>query len=685
MFIYSSILPCYLLFATASPLTAIRELIFQSPLDLSEPSLRLQSVSGISITQSEKELFYQLDNVHYFTPYSFPAHTVSATGFPDLDDAFHPLVILPISKPKEGIFTIQHMEPLIESYLSEDDVLSKSFFETVILHPDSDSDDFNLEMTVIGYLMREMNTKRIILDERLSINVAAPGPALPGIPIHTISAKSLKEGIAGPCVVQYGEDRNFDLYPVSRLYSDYYKTFVSGIYPLNDGQGTYKTLNKIDEHGNKLIPVPSRHYAKGSKKPLAGERAAIKDVYYVKGVPTSAGSRVFAAWRGDVYTTASSVQKLDENGAVIVGKVKTAGPFSPRGDHYQSCGTSSSGPSCALAAYDWLDFTVASDTGGSIRGPAAVVGLYGNKPTQGIIPLDGVVPLFKFTDTAGIFTRSPSKLKKILETWYGDSPVNRRHNHLPKTLLVPSDDFPTMRKDIKFMVMDFLQAVGSTFGMKVEMINQTAIHPHDGNSHGSDDMMTIGDFDVAAEMWQWQTLASQVVEAYEHVNGGRFPPVGSEMSTNMRRARNTTWGDDEFNRMTRKLEFTAKSFNDIIGRDEETCSKTIYAEPMALNQMPEYREQKLNDMTERLSPRINPLYPSTPSSISGAPHYIVPIGQVPFKSLVSDQWEYQTVSMSLMAYPGCDFMLLDLIDKLEKAGVITEVKTGRTTFDVVSE
>ncbi|OCF74761.1 hypothetical protein I204_05143 [Kwoniella mangroviensis CBS 8886] len=486
-------------------------------------------------------LQYDLDDIQYFTPYHQSSCTLrTATTLP-IGETFTPIVVIPVSKPDEGIFTPQHLRPLIESYLQQDDVLTQSFFNTVLLHPEDRSTKFDIDISALVYLMREMDAKILILDESLKINLPSPGTVLPSLSVHTVPSGCLSDKTAGPYLARsqlFGNE--IDLFPVYRLYADYYRTFVSGVYPLNDGLGTYRVLGKVDEFGNQMIPVPSRLYTIDSEKSLAGERVGVKDIYDIKGLPTTAGSRTYTAWRGTANTTASSMVKLQNEGAEIVGKAKTVAyassgmvvslglvryPFSPRGDLYQSCGSSSSGPACAMAAYHWLDFTVGSDTAGSVRGPAAVAGLYGNKPTQGIINLDGLVQVLKWTDTPGIFTRSPAKFKKILDAWYSDSQADRRHNHLPKTLLVPSDDFPDMPENIRSIVVKTLRVIENTLGMKVEMINQTATHPHKHPDDGG--FMTVEMFKKTIFAWQSRYLGQTILKWYGSQNEGRFPPVGT--------------------------------------------------------------------------------------------------------------------------------------------------------------
>jgi hypothetical protein len=137
------------------------------------------------------------------------------------------------------------------------------------------------------------------------------------------------------------------------------------------------------------IPVPP---ALG-EGPLAGLRFAVKDIFHVKGLRTSGGSRAYYDTFGPQNYTNAVIETSLAAGAQLVGKTKTIAfalgtprngwevdyqdPWSFRGDGYQTTGGSSSGSSAAIVAYDWLDFTIGSDTGGSVRFPARFAGFYG--------------------------------------------------------------------------------------------------------------------------------------------------------------------------------------------------------------------------------------------------------------------------------------------------------------------
>ena len=152
--------------------------------------------------------------------------------------------------------------------------------------------------------------------------------------------------------------------------------------------------------------------------PLMGVPVALKDLFAVEGTPTRAGSNLDL---GDVIGPEGSfVKRLKRAGSVILGKTKTVefalgttGISKPRGTPWNPWdasvhripGGSSSGSGVATAA-GMCAFAIGSDTGGSVRLPAAFCGIFGLKTTVGLWPTDGVFPLSGDLDSIGPMTRS---------------------------------------------------------------------------------------------------------------------------------------------------------------------------------------------------------------------------------------------------------------------------------------
>lgn len=211
---------------------------------------------------------------------------------------------------------------------------------------------------------------------------------------------------------------NGALYQPYRLYTDFAGAFTQSLIP-GSPEGSYAALPAaLPGIESPTIGVPSRlYYTRTASKPLAGVRLGIKDIYDIAGVKTGDGNRAVYGFYPPKTANSVPVQRLVDAGAILVGKMKTSqfangeratadwvdyhSPFNPRGDGYQDPSSSSSGPGAAAGSYPWLDLTLGSDTGGSIRGPSQVQGLFGNRPTHGLVELTGTMPLAPELDTAG--------------------------------------------------------------------------------------------------------------------------------------------------------------------------------------------------------------------------------------------------------------------------------------------
>ncbi|HUR21861.1 MAG TPA: amidase [Vicinamibacterales bacterium] len=156
--------------------------------------------------------------------------------------------------------------------------------------------------------------------------------------------------------------------------------------------------------------------AGGDRGPLHGLPISLKDLIDVAGAPTTGASRVFADRVAE--SDAPITQRLRAAGAVLIGKTNlhefalgTTSEDSAYGavlhprDHTRSAGGSSGGSAVAVSTGMGLA-SVGTDTGGSIRIPAAVCGIVGLKPSRGDVPLTGVIPLSMTFDHAGPLARS---------------------------------------------------------------------------------------------------------------------------------------------------------------------------------------------------------------------------------------------------------------------------------------
>jgi aspartyl-tRNA(Asn)/glutamyl-tRNA(Gln) amidotransferase subunit A len=180
-----------------------------------------------------------------------------------------------------------------------------------------------------------------------------------------------------------------------------------------------------DEARAEADAADARRYADERWTPLDGVPIAIKDIFDVKGVPTRCGSRACQD-APPAIEDAEVVARLRKAGAVILGKTVTqefaAGVVShPARNPWDTAripGGSSGGSAVAVAA-GLVTAAIGSDTGGSIRIPAAVTGTVGLKPTYGAVSKRGVFPLAPSLDTVGPITRTVRDAALIFDAILG--------------------------------------------------------------------------------------------------------------------------------------------------------------------------------------------------------------------------------------------------------------------------
>jgi aspartyl-tRNA(Asn)/glutamyl-tRNA(Gln) amidotransferase subunit A len=160
--------------------------------------------------------------------------------------------------------------------------------------------------------------------------------------------------------------------------------------------------------------------------PLYGLSVGLKDLFCVKGLTTTAGSRVLEHFKSPYDSTVYNVLKnkgvmlaaklaMDEFAMGSFSDTSAFGRVSLPGFPDRSAGGSSGGSAAALAS-GLVDFTMGSDTGGSVRQPASFSSVVGFKPTYGAFSRSGMIAYASSLDQAGVFTHTLDDLVYLLES-----------------------------------------------------------------------------------------------------------------------------------------------------------------------------------------------------------------------------------------------------------------------------
>lgn len=206
-----------------------------------------------------------------------------------------------------------------------------------------------------------------------------------------------------------------------------------------------------EEEGRKAATEAEDEIRKGQYRgPLHGIPISIKDLFATRGVRTTAGSKVLSNWIPDYDATA--VAHLQQAGMVLVGKtnmhefaygVTNDNPhYGPARNPWEPTRVpgGSSGGSAAAVASSQCAASLGSDTGGSIRTPAAVCGVVGLKPTYGRVSRYGAIPLAWSLDHVGPLTKSVEDAAIILAAIAGPDPMDPSSSSRP---------IPDYRKDMR--------------------------------------------------------------------------------------------------------------------------------------------------------------------------------------------------------------------------------------------
>jgi aspartyl-tRNA(Asn)/glutamyl-tRNA(Gln) amidotransferase subunit A len=274
---------------------------------------------------------------------------------------------------------------------------------------------------------------------------------------------------------------------------------------------------------------------------------AVKDIFCTEGVPTTAGSRILEGYEPPY--TATAVRKLIEAGAPILGKTNmdefamgssnensAYGPVLNPWDRERVPGGSSGGSAAAVAG-GLAPWAIGTDTGGSIRQPAALCGIVGLKPTYGAISRYGMIAFASSLDQCGPFTRDVSDAALMLAILQGQDSCDSTSVGLPKSPSLPDrGDLRGLRFGVPSDLTghDFDAGVRAVFEATVEKIKDlggeisTVSLPH--AEHGISAYYVIAPAEASSNLARYDGVrygmraesSGDVIEMYEQTRAQGF-------------------------------------------------------------------------------------------------------------------------------------------------------------------
>ena len=451
------------------------------------------------------------------------------------------------------------------------------------------------------------------------------------------------------------------VYEAWRLFSDGQGAFTEAA--ISNGDGSYSVLPAGIAGQKHAIAVPSRlYFTKTAEKPLAGVRIGIKDIYDIKGLRTSNGNRAWYWLYPPANATAGPVQNLIDAGAIIVGKMITS--------------QFANGES---ATADWVDFheafnprgdgSLGSDTGGSVRNPSQVQGIYGNRPSHGLVSLTHTMPLSPVLDTPGLLARDPIIWREAAQALYG--PNITITNSYPTSIKTLS--WPTTADNIADqLLIDFLGNLTAFLKANASAYNVTASFAEDNPDLPSLVNVMNLTYTTLITKQQIELVREPFYADYAAKHDGRKPFVDPVPMARWGWSDNATVTLDEA--IANKTIFMNWANSTFLAPSAKTCSESLVLYVgTAANTV--YKNRYLVAPGTRLPFGWGD---SDISIFAEVPDMVVPIGEAPYNSTITGHVEYLPVAVDFLAAKGCDGMIFSLVGDLYEAGILKKSLPGQS-------
>ncbi|KXT09816.1 hypothetical protein AC579_10514 [Pseudocercospora musae] len=473
-----------------------------------------------------------------------------------------------------------------------------------------------------------------------------------------------------------------------RLRADYQEAFILTTVPSQDDEDHYESLaaNIANTH-TLAVPIPSRlHSHPSAEKPLAGMRIAVKDLFHLKGVHTGGGNRAYRALYAAQTKSSSTVRLAISKGCIAVGKAKTVEfggsqescgdwidysyPLNCRGDGYIGATGSSTGSAAALAAYEYLDITIGTDAGGSVRDPATAQGLFGLRPTHdGSVEIEAIVPCQRF-QRSGFLARDLVKLGQFVNH-AADIPFATRTERGFNRVMFPPDyaiDISAAQTLCKIFAQDLAAFLNTSLDeTSFEILWETAkpeTIDHGFFEYFDKTFITL----LANDYWKdAETFRRDYEQAYSR------RPYVCPVTQWLWEFGSTRTADELRQADSRVSQHNEWFTKHVLGLSSHGASLVVTPE-CYMSRRDEYLPHPARRSWFGFDSNLH-------ASFAGLPSLVVPVGQVPYLSKTSGVVEQLPISVAITTSKGLDSQLIELVlSFLRHQCLPTEVNAGRNTF-----